>query len=232
MNLRLLRFNEHMDHGFGFALMASRQTKAYMERRATKAVNPSEYKLGKMSIALLILLPPLSEQRAIAAVLGLHRRGHRTLTEAVIAATEHLRDALLHELLTRGVPGWHTEWKEVTGIGTMPADWEVVRLGDVAEVRSGVGFPLDKQGRRSGDYPFIKVSDMTLAGNETYIVKANNYIERRIAIELGASPFAPGTVVFPKGWSSNLHQQEKSIGWPNNHRQQHGRNYCLKTRKT
>ena len=55
-------------------------------------------------------------------------------TEAIIAATETLRDALLHELLTRGVPGWHTEWKDVPGVGTIPVDWEVVRLGDVAEV--------------------------------------------------------------------------------------------------
>ena len=55
-------------------------------------------------------------------------------TEAVIAATEHLRDALLHELLTRGVPGWHTEWKEVPGIGTIPAGWGVKQLGEVAEV--------------------------------------------------------------------------------------------------
>ena len=52
-------------------------------------------------------------------------------TEAVIAATAALRDSLLHELLTRGVPGWHTEWKDVPGIGTIPAEWEVVRLGDV-----------------------------------------------------------------------------------------------------
>ena len=45
-------------------------------------------------------------------------------TEAVIAATERLRDALLHELLTRGVPGWHSEW---------------VRLGeDTTHVGSGV----------------------------------------------------------------------------------------------
>ena len=29
-------------------------------------------------------------------------------TEAVIAATERLRDALLHELLTHGVPSWHS----------------------------------------------------------------------------------------------------------------------------
>ena len=78
------------------------------------------------------LSPPLPEQRAIAAVLdsiGDAIEG----TEAVIAATEQLRGSLLHELLTRGVPGWHTEWKEAPGLGTMPADWGVVRLGEVIE---------------------------------------------------------------------------------------------------
>ena len=52
-------------------------------------------------------------------------------TEAVISATERLRDALLHELLTRGVPGWHTEWRTVPGLGTIPADWQVVRLKEI-----------------------------------------------------------------------------------------------------
>ena len=80
-----------------------------------------------------IILPSLPEQRAIADVLdSIDEAIERT--EAVIAATETLRDSLLHELLTRGVPGWHTEWKDVTGIGTIPADWEVVRLGEVATV--------------------------------------------------------------------------------------------------
>ena len=80
-----------------------------------------------------VLLPPMPEQRAIADVLdSIDEAIERT--EAVIAATETLRDSLLHELLTRGVPGWHTEWKDVPGIGTIPVDWEVVRLGDVATV--------------------------------------------------------------------------------------------------
>ena len=78
-------------------------------------------------------LPSTFEQRSIAAVLdSIDEAIERT--EAVIAATERLRGALLHELLTRGVPGWHTEWKEAPGIGAIPACWEVVRLGDVAEV--------------------------------------------------------------------------------------------------
>ena len=78
------------------------------------------------------VLPPLPEQRAIADVLdSIDDAIERT--ESVIAATETLRDSLLHELLTRGVPGWHTEWKDVPGIGTIPADWEVVRLGEVIQ---------------------------------------------------------------------------------------------------
>ena len=83
--------------------------------------------------SLPILLPPLREQRAIAAVLDTIDDSIER-TEAVIEATEQLRDSLLHELLTRGVPGWHSEWKNVPGLGTIPAAWDKVRLGEVSEV--------------------------------------------------------------------------------------------------
>ena len=93
-----------------------------------------------------ILLPPLSEQRAIATVLdSIDEAIERT--EAVIAANEQLRDSLLHQLLTRGVPGWHTEWKGVPGLGTIPADWEVARLGEVLESTTyGTNAQLGSQG--------------------------------------------------------------------------------------
>ena len=85
--------------------------------------------------------PPLPEQRAIAEVLdAIDEAVERT--EAVIDATEGLRGALLHELLTRGVPGWHTEWREVLGLGTVPAAWRVVRLGEVATLQRGVDLPI------------------------------------------------------------------------------------------
>ena len=97
--------------------------------------------------SLPILLPPLPEQRAIASVLdSIDEAIERT--EAVIAATERLRDALLHELLTRGVPGWHSEWKEAPGIGTVPACWDVVRLGKILKTTTyGTNVPLDGGGR-------------------------------------------------------------------------------------
>ena len=108
---------------------------------------------------LPILLPPVSEQRAIAGVLdAIDETIERT--EAVIAATERLRDSLLHELLTRGVPGWHRKWKEVAGVGTMPECWEVVRLGEVctspqygAPARS---IPFDPRLPR-----YVRITDLT-----------------------------------------------------------------------
>ena len=91
---------------------------------------------GKELNSLSLLIPPADEQRAIAAVLdSIDEAIERT--EEVIAATERLRDALLHDLLTRGLPGRHTEWKQVRGLGTIPACWDVVRLGDVAIVQTG-----------------------------------------------------------------------------------------------
>ena len=112
----------------------------------------------------LVAIPPLPEQRAIAAVLdsidaAMERSG------AVIAATEQLRDSLLHQLLTRGVPGWHTKWKDVPGLGTIPADWEVVWLGEVADVERGkfAHRPRNEPRFYGGDIPFIQTGDVVRA---------------------------------------------------------------------
>jgi restriction endonuclease S subunit len=61
---------------------------------------------------LHLILPPPDEQAGIAEVLDSIDAAIEK-SEAVIAATERLRSALLGELLTRGVPGPHTEWKTV-----------------------------------------------------------------------------------------------------------------------
>ena len=96
----------------------------------------------------------------------------------------------------------------------VPEGWEVVRLGEIAQVRSGAGFPLDKQGQRNGAYPFIKVSDMNLVGNETYIRTANNYVDQQDASELGATVFPPGTVVFPKVGAAIATNKKRALTVP------------------
>lgn len=101
-------------------------------------------------------LPPKSQQDSIVEVLDAIDEAIEK-TEAVIAATEDVRKALLQELLTRGVPGWHTEWKTVPGIGTIPACWEVVRLGEVVTIKSGQEDPRDAA---LGDRLFVAPDDV------------------------------------------------------------------------
>lgn len=79
---------------------------------------------------LTLPLPPLKDQRRILKILG-GIDDAIDKTEAVIEATERLRQALVQELLTRGIPGRHHEWKHAPGIGTIPACWEEVRLGSI-----------------------------------------------------------------------------------------------------
>ena len=123
---------------FIYQLVMTRHFARYLEKAATgqayPAVRPSDIE------AFEIALPPLPEQRDIAAVLdSIDETIERT--EAAITATEKLRDAMRHELLTRGLPGWHSSWKEVRRFGVIPADWKVVRLGEVAEVVMGQSPP-------------------------------------------------------------------------------------------
>ena len=139
-----------------------------------------------------VLLPPLPEQRAIADVLdSIDDAIERT--EAVIATTETLRDSLLHELLTRGVPGWHTEWQDVPGIGTIPADWEVVRLDRVATVERGkfAHRPRNEPRFYGGEIPFIQTSDVVRAVG---VIKSHSQTLNELGLSISRL-FPAGTVV-------------------------------------
>ncbi len=75
----------------------------------------------------LIPLPPLPEQRKIAAVLGLVQQAIEQ-QEQLLALTTELKKALLHHLFTHGLRG---EPQKQTEIGPMPLSWEVKPLGDL-----------------------------------------------------------------------------------------------------
>ncbi|MBK3269651.1 restriction endonuclease subunit S [Klebsiella pneumoniae] len=83
--------------------------------------------------------------------------------------------------------------KLLDGVGV---EW--LPLKNVAEVRSGWGFPNAYQGKSKGDYPFYKVSDMNIIGNETVMSTANNFISNEVADKLGIRLAPAGTIIFPK----------------------------------
>jgi len=81
----------------------------------------------------LIHLPPLEEQRGIVGVLGVVD-SVIAKTGEVIAKTERLKKGLMQTLLTRGIG--HKEYKQ-TPIGTIPKNWELVRINELGELQYG-----------------------------------------------------------------------------------------------
>ncbi len=71
-------------------------------------------------------------------------------------------------------------------------------LSDVAEIVSGVGFPIAEQGCSDAEFPFLKVSDMNLAGNERLIYRWNNSISESTRKKLRARALPLGALIFPK----------------------------------
>jgi type I restriction enzyme, S subunit len=76
--------------------------------------------------------------------------------------------------------------------------WRLTTVEEVASVQAGAGFPKPHQGQNSGAFPFVKVSDMSLPGNELAISTAVNWIDEATRVKLGARVFPAGTVLFPK----------------------------------
>jgi len=77
--------------------------------------------------------PSVAEQEKIISVISTIDQTIKR-TDGIIAETQELKKGLMQRLLTRGIG--HSEFKK-TEIGEMPEEWEVVRLRDVAKIRSG-----------------------------------------------------------------------------------------------
>jgi len=87
-------------------------------------------------------------------------------------------------------------------------------LGNHCTLKGGTGFPEALQGEREGELPFIKVSDMSLPGNERFITGANNYISGATAGHLGATVFPPQTIVFAKVGAALLLNRRRILTVP------------------
>lgn len=87
---------------------------------------------------------------------------------------------------------------EESELGEIPKGWTCGALGDICSFTAGSAFKPEHQGSTEGDYPFIKVSDMNLAGNEVFIQSANNYVSRAQQSEMKAKLHPLGATVFAK----------------------------------
>jgi type I restriction enzyme S subunit len=81
-----------------------------------------------------IPLPPLEEQKKIAAVLSLVQEAI-SQQEKAIALTTELKKALMQKLFTEGT---HNEPQKMTAIGLIPESWGVVPLEKTGDVIYGI----------------------------------------------------------------------------------------------
>lgn len=80
-----------------------------------------------------ILVPPLSEQRTIAAVLA-KIQAEVEVQDKIVATLKELKAATMAKLFRAGLRG---EPLKQTEIGKIPESWEVVRVGDLFAVELG-----------------------------------------------------------------------------------------------
>lgn len=114
----------------------------------------------KQLAEFVVKLPPLAEQRKIAAVLS-SVDGAIEKTQAVIDQVQVVKRGLMSELLTRGRRDGICGKRRRTKVGRVLENWEAVTLGDIATVVGG-GTPSRSQPNYwNGDIPWATPTDVT-----------------------------------------------------------------------
>lgn len=113
---------------------------------------------GTMVGNIPLLLPPLPEQRKIAAILSSVDEAIEG-TQAVIDQLQVVKKAMLADLLTRGIPGRHKKFKQ-TEIGEVPEKWDVAHVGDLFETRSGGTPSREVSEYWAGKIPWVKTGEV------------------------------------------------------------------------
>ena len=125
-----------------------------------------------------VLLPPLTEQRKIAGILQMWDESNDSFIR-LIELKRMLQGALAEKTIKKSSDKY-------------------VQLGEICDFRSGSGFKEIYQGNTSGEYPFIKVSDMNLPENSKFITHSKNWVNDDDLKAMKARLIPENAVVFAK----------------------------------
>ncbi|MFD2360701.1 restriction endonuclease subunit S [Saccharococcus thermophilus] len=156
------------------------------------AQGSTRFNLSKSElIKLKIPIPPVPEQRKIAAILSSVDEAIEK-TEAIIEQTEKVKKGLMQQLLTKGIG--HTKFKK-TEIGEIPEEWEVKNISEVAKVVSG-GTPSKQISEywENGTIPWATPTDITSNDNK-YISTTQSMITESALRNSSANLLPVGSVL-------------------------------------
>ena len=140
--------------------------------------------------SLRVPVPPFPEQRKIATILS-SVDDAIDKTHAVIDQVQVVKRGLMQELLTRGLPGQHTRFKQ-TKIGEMPDEWAVTVLRDCASIGNGTT-PSKKRKEywEQGTISWLPTGKV----NDRIIDSANVYVTDRAVRETSLRVLPIGTLL-------------------------------------
>ena len=167
-------------------LLNTEKYSAAIRATATGTSNSMKNIAKDRLLEISIPKPSMPEQQRIAKVLSDIDELIASL-EMMIEKKKAIKQGVMQELLTgkRRLPGFRGEWT-------------IRPISSLGKFVSGNGFPLAFQGHQVGKYPFYKVSDFSIIGNEQYLNKANNYISTDIAEKLKCNIIPKDSIVFAK----------------------------------
>ena len=153
---------------------------------------------GQLIKSLKIPLPPLPEQKKIAAILT----SVDTVIEKTQAQIDKLKDlktGMMQELLTKGIG--HTEFKD-SPVGRIPVEWEVATLGESFSLLSGSTPSRKDMTYFSSDQnaiPWVKTLDL----NDEMIKSTDEKITERAIKNSSCKKLPIGTALIAMygGWN-------------------------------
>jgi len=113
---------------------------------------------------LFISLPPLPEQQKIAEILETIDNAIEK-TDKIIEKYKRIKQGLMQDLLTKGIDengkirSEKTHKFKTSPLGRIPEEWEVVRLGEVSEIKGGKRLPKGEELIDEG-HPYIRLVDI------------------------------------------------------------------------
>ncbi|EKT4487126.1 MULTISPECIES: restriction endonuclease subunit S [Shewanella] len=154
-----------------------------------------------------LLTPPLPEQKKIAQILSTWDKAIAS-TEQLLTNSQQQKKALMQQLLTG-----KKRLLDKNGV-RFSGEWIHGRLGDLCTFKGGSAFKEVYQGQTAGEFPFIKVSDMNLPGNERSIEYSNNWVSVETAKLMKAKPFPESSIVFAKVGAALLLNRRRILSRP------------------
>ena len=150
------------------------QTKSYREHLLREARGTNINNLSKNHILdYQFPLPPLPEQRAIADILQTIQEAKFT-RQHEIALERERKAALMDYIFSHGTKG---EPRKQTEIGEIPESWEVIRLGDLVKLKSGLSRPKDIESQ-----PNAELTVPVYGGNGILGYTSKQFSEERLLV--------------------------------------------------